>query len=122
MKELNKMTDVFETPNFHFLLAQMQMLLIPKNNFRYSKHTSVLAAELLCVSPAAYRMIRRSGILKLPKEQAVRELMSNSLQDQNVSAVFQEIQPQQRLVNLISDEVKLKSALRFTSGHVLEML
>lgn len=55
-KELNKMMDMLETPNFQFIQAQLKMLLTSKNNLRYSKHLLVMAAELLCVLPAAYSM------------------------------------------------------------------
>ena len=57
-KELNKIVDMLETLNFQFIQSQLDMILTPKNNRRYSKHVMVFAAELLCVSPAAYRMIR----------------------------------------------------------------
>jgi hypothetical protein len=113
------MLDMLETPNFQFIHAQIQMLLTSKNNLRYSKHVMILAAELLCVSPAAYRMLRRSGVINLPREQTVRDLMTRSLDDQNLTAILQELQPQQRLLNILFDEVKLRSSLRFTAGHIM---
>jgi hypothetical protein len=118
-KELNKIVDMLETPNFQLIQAQLDMILTSKNNLRYSKHVLVFAAELLCVSPAAYRMIRRCGVIKLPREQIVRDLMTRSLDDQNLTALLRDLQPQRRLVTLIFDDVKLRSALRFTAGHIM---
>jgi hypothetical protein len=119
MQEMDQMTDVHHLPNFQFLQSQLQMLLMPKNNFHYCKHVLILASELLCVSPAAYRLLRRSGAINLPNEQHIRNLMSCSYQDQNLPVVFNDLKPEQRLLNLLFDEVKLKSELCYTAGHVV---
>ena len=44
--------------------------------------------------------------------------MSRSLQDSSLQAALAELKPEQRLVNILFDEVKLKSALRFSAGHI----
>ena len=49
----------------------------------------------------------------------IRELMAKSLDDENLSALFQSLMPQQRLVNIIFDEVKLVSTMRYSAGHVV---
>ena len=101
MAELTQMAITLKSPHLEFLQAQLQMLLTPKNNLRYTKHLLVFAAELLCISPAAYRMLRRSGAINLPREQLIRELMSSSFQDQNLPTIFSDLKPQQRLVNIL---------------------
>ena len=45
--------------------------------------------------------------------------MLRSSQDENLKRVFSELTTEQRLVNVIFDEVKLKSTLRLSSGHIL---
>ena len=97
----------------------MTIILTSSNKRQYSKASIILAAELLCVSPAAYRMITASRVICLPKEKCIRDLMSRSLKEENVRLVMQDLQPKQRLVNVLFDEVKLKSALRFLVGHIL---
>ena len=78
-----------------------------------------IAAELLCTSPEAYRMLRRSNIINLPSEQLIRDLTSRSFQDVNFPVIFSDLKPQQPLGNVIFDKVKIKNTLRFTSGHIL---
>jgi hypothetical protein len=119
LEELNSMEDLHASSHFQFLLAQLEMLLMPPNKLRYTKYSLIFAAELLCVSPAAYRMLRGSRTVILPKQQLIRELMSRSVNDSNLQTSFNELKPEQRLVNILFDEVKLKSVLRFTAGHVV---
>jgi len=45
--------------------------------------------------------------------------MSHSVQNSNLQTALNELKPEQRLVNILFDEVKLKSVLRFTAGHVV---
>lgn len=116
--ELNSIDDPHTSSHFHFLIAQLEMIPTPANKLRYTKYTLIFAAELLCISPAAYRMLRGSKTIILPKPQVIRDLMSRSFQDSSLQTVLNELKPEQRLVNILFDEVKLKSALRFTGGHV----
>ena len=119
MKELNKIEELHDTPNFQFILEQLELLLQQVNGRRYTKHIIILAAELLCISPAAYRMLRNSKAIILPREKFIRELMSKSYQDNNLAKLFETLKPQQRFVNILFDEVKLKKAMRFTGGHIV---
>lgn len=119
LQELNNIDDVANSSHFQFLLAQLEMLLTPPNKLRYSKYSLIFAAELMCISPAAYRMLRGSRTMILPKQQVIRDLMSRSAQDSTLGAALNELKPEQRLVNILFDEVKLKSVVRFTAGHVV---
>jgi len=49
----------------------------------------------------------------------MRDLRSRSVQDSNLQTALNELKPEQRLVNILFDEVKLESCLRFTGGHVV---
>ena len=66
----------------------------------------VLAAELHHVSPAAYRMLQNFGSVVLPRI-LIKQLLSNGFPDPNLKQLFQPLQPQQRPVNILVDEVKL---------------
>jgi len=58
LEELNSIEDLHTSLHFQFLMAQLEMLLIPPNKLRYTKYSLTFAAELMCVSPAAaYRML-----------------------------------------------------------------
>ena len=70
------MEDLHTSSHFQFLMvmAQLEMLLIHPNELRYTKYSLIFAAELLCVSPAAYRMLRGSRtIAKTATNQGVDE-------------------------------------------------
>ena len=54
----------------------------------------------------------------LPDEKVIRRLLNKSLSDENLGKLFHELKPQQRLVKVIFDEMKLKHALRFVGGHI----
>ena len=64
-------------------------------------------------------MLRRSGVLALPCVTTMKRLFRGSFQDANLPPLFQKLKPQQRLVNLLFDEVKLTQTLRFSGGHIL---
>ena len=68
-------------------------------------------------------MLRRSEAIILPRERTIRELMSKSHSESNLEKLLETLKPQQRLVNIIFDEVfdevKLKQSMRFYSAHVV---
>ena len=124
IEELKQMTiDVQESTHFQFLETQLEFLLISDNNIRYTKHLLIFAGELLCISPAAYKMIRNYRVLKLPREQLVRNLMTRNFVNTNLPLIFDvaqvSVKPEQRLVNILFDEVKLLKTTRLTGGHVI---
>ena len=55
----------------------------------------------------------------MPNEKLVRELMNKSYQDNNLRTLLERLEPQQRLVSLLFDEVKLKKAMRFSDSHIV---
>ena len=71
MNELKQMTpEVQECPQFQFLEVQPDYLLTPSNKINYTKYLLILAGEFLCISPAAYRMLRNSRAIILPRERS----------------------------------------------------
>ena len=69
-----------------FLLEQFHLMIRSKFGRRYNKHVLILAAEILNISPAAYKMLRRSRAIILPSERLIRKLLSNSFQDNGAEA------------------------------------
>ena len=45
--------------------------------------------------------------------------MNKSFQNDNLGRPLEELKPQQRLVNVLFDEVKLKKAMRYTDSHII---
>ena len=58
-------------------------------------------------------MLRKSGLVALPRVELLKKLLSCSLHDKNLEQFFQKLKPQQRLVNIFFDEVKLAETLRY---------
>ena len=118
LEELSRMC-CSELPHYQFLYAQLGLLLTAPKARRFDRNLYVLAADLHNISPAAYRMLRKSGAIALPRVELLKKLLSNSLHDENLRQLLQELQPQQRLVNILFDEVKLTETLRYSGGHVV---
>ena len=119
LESLDKMEDLHGSAYFQFLRAQLQLLLTAPKGRRFDKQILVVATEIYGISPAAYKMIYRSGVLAIPSVATIKKLLRASFHDDNLVALFQELKPQQRLVNVLFDEVKLISTLRFTGVHAL---
>ena len=103
---------------FPFLLEELNFLITHKNGRRYDKEVLILAAEIH-ISPSAYRMLRRHEILILPSERLLRSLLSKYFQDENLQLILEKLPPEQRLLNVLFNEVKLKEAQRFSGGHMI---
>ncbi|KAI6648187.1 hypothetical protein LOD99_11996 [Oopsacas minuta] len=119
ISQLCKMTEAHELTHFTFLLSQLCLIFKPPDGRQFGTDTMIFAVQLHNISPSAYKMIRRSGLIILPSTEKVKQMLARSLQDSNLKALFDQLKPQQRLVNLMFDEVKLVETLRFSGGHVL---
>jgi hypothetical protein len=105
------------SPHYQFLYDQLKLFLSQPTGRRFDKHMYILAAEIYNISPATYRMIRKSGSIILPSSKYIRNLLSHSLHDENLKALLEKLLPQQRLVNVLFDEVKLIETLRYSGGQ-----
>ena len=119
LESLDKMTDLHDSAFFQFLRNQLVLLLRSPKARRFQKQILVIAAELFSISASAYKMLRRSGVLALPGVTTLKKMLRGSFQDANLPNLFKELKPQQKLVNLLFDEVKLTQTLRYSAGHVL---
>ena len=119
LKALDIMCDCHDSPHFQFLHSQLQLLICAPKARRFDKQTMILAAEVHNISPAAYKMLRRAGSIFLPSIKTIKNLLSCSFQDTNLPKLLKQLKPQQQLVNILFDEVKLTKAMRFSGGHVV---
>ena len=112
------MENLLDTATFQFLIEQFQLLISKQRGRRYNKHVLIIASELFIISPSAYRMVKRSKVIILQEERKIRRLLSKSLCKDNLGKLFAELKPNQRLANILFDEVKLKQSLRFVGDHI----
>ena len=112
------MENLLDTATFQFLIERFQLLISKKHGRRYNKHVLIFASELFIISPAAYRKVKRSKVIILPEERTIRRLLSKLLCEDNLGKLFAELKPNQRLANILFDEVKLKQSLRFVGDHI----
>ena len=120
MKSITSMDSLFDSSTDQFLLEQFH-LLCNKHGRRYHKHVLIFAAEHFSISPAAYRMVKRSEIILLPDERMIRRLLSKSLSHDNLRKLLSHLRPEQRLVNILFDEVRLKQSVRFIGGIFVDI-
>ena len=88
------MGDLHDSPHFQFIQEQIHLLLTPPKGRHFTKYILLLAAEIFCISSAAYRMIRNSGAICLPNDKLVRQLPSRTSNDDNLTLIFQELKPE----------------------------
>ena len=63
--------------------------------------------------------MRDSGAICLPNDKLVKNLLSRTSDDNNLGLLFNELKLEQRLVNILFDEVKLRGGIRDTGGHIV---
>ena len=119
ISQLCEVTEAHELAHFNFLLSQLCLMFKPPDGRRFETDTMIFALQLHDISPSAYKMIRRSGLIILPSTKRVKQMLASIQQDSNLRTLFDRLKPQQRLVNLMFDEVKLVETLRFSGRHVL---
>ena len=116
--DLESLPDAYKIPQFCFLLSQVRLMLMHKNNRKFTTQTMIFALQMHNISPACYKAILRSDYLVLPSVKRVKDMLRKSVQDTNLVNMFQSLTPQQRVVNIYFDEVKLVETLRFSGGQV----
>ena len=115
LEELDQMS-YSDSPHFQFLYAQLQLLLTSSNGHRFDRNIYIFAAELYGISPAAYKMVRKSGSVVLPSIDMIKKLFNSTLNKGNLQQLIKQLLPQQQLVNILFDEVKLTETRRYSCG------
>ena len=92
------MEPSLDSMTYRFLVEQFHLLISTKRARRYHKHILIFAAELLIISPAAHRIVKRSEVIILPEEKNYTSLfLSKSLSDDNLGNLLSELKPEQRV-------------------------
>ena len=119
--ELDLCEELIDCPTIQFIQEQLTLILYNPESTRrsYSKYTVMFSMELLGVSPAAYRLVTNSKTLIPPTEKTLRSLISNTFNDENLKTIIENLQPQQRIVNILFGEVKLKKATQYFGNHLM---
>ena len=66
------MMELHDSPHFQFLQKQISLFLIKPQGRRYTKHTLVLAVELLVYISTIYRIVCNSGAICPTHENLIR--------------------------------------------------
>ena len=117
--ECEEIAELAENDCVQFIHEQLEHILKSAKGRRYSKNVLIFASQLLCTSTAAYRLLRNSCCVILPQEKIVRDLMNKSFQNEKLWTLFDSLKHEQRLVNVLFGEVKLKSTMRYSNSHVV---
>ena len=116
---MTSMTDCHDSPHLIFLMGQMKLFYKHPKGRTYDTNTLIFAIQLHNLSHSAYQMVRNSGSIILPCVNFIKNMLSKSIQDNNLKDLFEKLKTEQRLVNVMFDEVKLTATLRFSGGHIL---
>ena len=115
---LDCLVEYHDSSHFQFVQDQLQLMLTPPKRqalFKACYHIGCTIAQF----PAAYRMLRMSKAIALPNEKLRQNLLSKTFHDNNLGLIFQELKPQQHLVNILFDEIKLIQAMCLIGGHII---
>ena len=83
-----------DSTHFQFLYAQLQLLLTSSNGHRFDRNIYIFAAELYGISPAAYKMVRKSGSVVLPSIDTIKKLSNSILNKGSLQQLIEQLLPQ----------------------------
>ena len=113
LQELSQMS-CSDLPHFQFVYSQLQLLLTALTEIFMFWLLNFITFHQLHIE-----CYKSSGSVVLPRVELLKKLLSCSLHDKNLEQLFQKLKPQQRLVNILFDEVKLTETLRYSGGCVV---
>lgn len=114
--------------NFHkYCRLKEQMLLLGENRKRYSSDLMIFACNLYYSSPSSYHFIRENSFLSLPSVSYLRKLGLGS--NVNVPGItsshinylkerISDLNEDEKLVNVLLDEIHVKSNLQYKAGKI----
>ena len=114
----------FDSEKQKFLSEQVRLLEKNSHQRRYSPDILAMACMWYSVSPALYRQIQADGVLQLPSIRYVKQLSGAVTADFTLSeatvaylkARISKLQPKDRAVNLILDEVFAFKTVQYSGG------
>ena len=76
LAQLHSLNEAHDHSQFSFLLAQLKLMFKSPEGRRFDTNTMMFSMQLHNISPSAYRMIRRSGLIILPSSQKISQMLS----------------------------------------------
>ena len=116
ISECEEITKLAKNDCFQFIQEQLERILKSANDGRYSKDVLILHRNCF-VRLLSHTYCSEILSVILRQEKLVSALMNKSFQNDNLCTLFDSLQPEQRLLNVRFDEVKLKSTMRHSNSH-----
>ena len=110
-----------------FILDQLKLLCVSKQQFRYSISSMILFSLLHTISPHAYKFLRSTGYVLLPHPRTIQRLCStlttNILNDNDAFLKKRSnlLQESDRTVIVMMDEIYIKPYLGYKGGNIVGM-
>ena len=109
---------------FEFVLDQLNLVNISKEQYRYSTNSIILFSILHTISPHAYKFLRNSGYLILPHRRTIERLcsrMPTSKDDFYLKKRSQFLEDRDKTVIIMVDEIYIKPYLDYKGGNIVGM-
>ena len=109
------------TPQLSFILEQIKLLDVPKNNRRYSGNTLIFAASMYVHSSVSYQALYNSNNFQIPHPRNIKKIIGRfSSLDQNIEGSIaylktkrEYLRDEELLVNLQLDEIYINPQVNF---------
>ena len=95
------------------------MLLTSSNGHRFDRNIYIFAAELYGISPAAYKMVRKSGSVVLPSIDMIKKRFNSTLNKGNLQQLIEQLLPQQQLDNILFYTNRTQGSIVYWEYNVL---
>ncbi|XP_035233510.1 uncharacterized protein LOC118205330 [Stegodyphus dumicola] len=109
-----------------FIIEQLKLLRVSKNNRRYSNRTLILASTLFVQSSSAYNALLNCDYLCIPSTRVLRNIMSSySLSKLSLAGSINYLErkkcflnEQELVVNVLLDEIYIQPMFNFKGGSI----
>ncbi|KAG8175396.1 hypothetical protein JTE90_023762 [Oedothorax gibbosus] len=124
-KAISELEDFSKSSKLIFMKGQLELLEMKQP--RYSPDVLLWSAKLFFAYPAAYLCVRNSKVLSLPHPSYLRKLshiMKSGVNSDHFLYLKKKanlLKPNERVVNLLFDEIYVDKCIDFKSGHLYEL-
>ncbi|KFM70347.1 Transposable element Tcb1 transposase, partial [Stegodyphus mimosarum] len=130
LRELEKYAPEHKKKVVQFIFEQLSLLLLHKNNNRYSSDLLVLSSLLFSISPHCYKFLRNSAYVTLPHPSTLKRLFSEYNVDPKVEQIPENflnyakekirfLEENDKYVTLIVDKIHIKPFLDVKGGNII---
>lgn len=114
-----------DSENLKFIVEQLTLSQIPKNNRQYGNRTMILASSLYVHSVSAYNALRKCNLMYFPHPRTLQKLMCNyQLSNTSLESSpylenrVKHLKQHELLVSLLLDEIYIQPQLSFKCGQI----